>query len=398
MKRTLIYYSRRILILPLYWISMAMPKKKTLWIFGEYSGTTYADNSKYLFEYINTNQCPIQTVWLSRKKEIIDEVRAKGFTAHHVYSIKGVFYAMRAGAAICCVALSDMWANIISHQTLLVNLWHGTPLKKVGTDVSSGIFKQKKWVLPGKQFFGKILEWTGWKAKRHSQIWFSTSPEVSERFKGAFSLTDKEVVATGYPRTDPFFKKKENNKNDSIRKIIFMPTFRQQVGSPIDFLEPFGFDFDSVDTLLQKNKIKLWIRLHRYNFPPKNVVEKIEQSSNIFIHKNSDIYAELDQFDLLITDLSSIFFDYLLLDKPIVFSAFDMETYIKRDRDLYYPYDEITPGPKGTDWPSVLKHVVELLDNPTQYAKDRDVIKKRFNTFCDGKNSERVYEQIIKQI
>ena len=106
----------------------------------------------------------------------------------------------------------------------------------------------------------------------------------------------------------------------------------------------------------------------------------------------------MNQYDLLITDLSSILFDYLLLDKPIVFSAFDMDTYIKRDRELYYRYEEITPGPKGENWTEVMQHVLELLNDPSIYEEERAQIKNRFNTYHDGSSSERVYTHVVKMM
>ena len=398
MKNTFIYYFRRLLMLPLYWISLVIPKNKNIWIFGEYGGKTYADNPKHLFEYININQSQIQTVWLSRRKEIIDEIRSKGFRAYHIYSMQGAVFAMRAGRAICCVGLTDMWADIVSHQTLVLNLWHGSPIKHIGSDLKSGIFDQKKWNIPGKTLFSSLLEEIGWKTKTRQKIYFSASPEVSERFKSAFDLSDSEVVVTGYPRTDPQFVASKTIHRNPPRKVIFMPTFRSAMGSTVDFFEPFEFDFAAVEKLLEDNNIELWVRLHRYNYPPPHIAEKIQKSDSIFFQEKSDIYEELNQYDLLITDLSSILFDYLLLDKPIVFSAFDMDTYIKRDRELYYRYEEITPGPKGENWTEVMQHVLELLNDPSIYEEERAQIKNRFNTYHDGSSSERVYTHVVKMM
>ena len=398
MKNTLKYYFWRLLILPLYWISLITPKNKNIWIFGEYRGQTYADNPKHLFEYINLNQPQIETIWLSQNKGVIDEIRSKGYRAHHIYSLQGVVSGMRAGVAICCVGLTDMWADIISHRTVAVNLWHGSPVKHIGSDLQSGILVQKKWNIVGKAFLSSLLQLIGWKAKPRQNVYFSASPEVSERFKTAFDLSDGEVVVTGYPRTDPEFVESKTLQQNLPRKVIFMPTFRKARGSAVDFFEPFKFDFLAVEKLLKDNNIELWVRLHRYNYPPSHIVEKIQKSDSIFFQEKSDIYEELNQYDLLITDLSSIFFDYLLLDKPIVFSAFDMDTYVKQDRELYYPYEEITPGPKGENWSDVLQHVIELLNDTSIYEEYRQQVKHRFNTFCDGNSSERVYTHLVKMM
>ena len=101
------------------------------------------------------------------------------------------------------------------------------------------------------------------------------------------------------------------------------------------------------------------------------------------------------QTDFLITDYSSIFFDYLLLDKPIIFAPFDQEDYLKNDREFYYNYELVTPGIKAKDWDEVLERVKNLIycDNYT-YNEERAFIKKMFHTFSDGNSSERVFQAI----
>jgi CDP-glycerol glycerophosphotransferase (TagB/SpsB family) len=109
-----------------------------------------------------------------------------------------------------------------------------------------------------------------------------------------------------------------------------------------------------------------------------------------------DIYSVVPDYDILITDYSSIFFDYLLSDNPIIFAPFDYEKYITKDRELYYDYDEVTPGPKCKNWEEVLEWIVKFKENPNLFKKEREEVKNRFHKYHDGKNCERVYEEIIK--
>ena len=72
-----------------YLISFLIPKKRNLWVFGSWFGQKYADNSKYLFEYINNNHTDIETVWLSTSRKTIETIRSKGFSAVITFSFKG---------------------------------------------------------------------------------------------------------------------------------------------------------------------------------------------------------------------------------------------------------------------------------------------------------------------
>jgi CDP-glycerol glycerophosphotransferase (TagB/SpsB family) len=111
-----------------------------------------------------------------------------------------------------------------------------------------------------------------------------------------------------------------------------------------------------------------------------------------------DIYPLLKRVNILITDYSSVYFDFLLLDRPIIFAPFDLHEFVCLDgQELFYEYDEVTPGPKATDWKEVLALVERSLQTD-DYKTQRREICQRFNEFHDGKNSERVYNIIKKSL
>ena len=103
--------------------------------------------------------------------------------------------------------------------------------------------------------------------------------------------------------------------------------------------------------------------------------------------------------DILITDYSSIYFDYLLLDKPILFMPFDFEDYIENNARFYYNYNCVTPGPKCKDWNNVMEHLEKTFvsDGSTYgdcYQKQRDTIRQMFNDFRFN-NSERIAQRLF---
>jgi CDP-glycerol glycerophosphotransferase (TagB/SpsB family) len=120
-----------------------------------------------------------------------------------------------------------------------------------------------------------------------------------------------------------------------------------------------------------------------------------DNQSNIkFIRESMDPYELLLESTILITDYSSIYFDFLLTQRPIIFTPFDIEEYQKKDREFYYNYEDVTPGPKCQDWNEVLIWIEMFVKDITLFEKERKEVNKKFNKFDDFKNSERVYQMI----
>lgn len=123
--------------------------------------------------------------------------------------------------------------------------------------------------------------------------------------------------------------------------------------------------------------------------------QREETYSNIlFIKPFEDIYPLLPVSDYLITDYSSIYFDYLLLNKEIIFYPFDYTEYVNEDRKLYFDYDEITPGEKVYTFEKLLD-TLSILNN-LDFSKEREQIKNKFWRFQDGDSSSRIYEYFVK--
>ncbi|MCP4220690.1 MAG: hypothetical protein GY765_39045, partial [bacterium] len=117
-----------------------------------------------------------------------------------------------------------------------------------------------------------------------------------------------------------------------------------------------------------------------------------------FLYDLKDIYPFLPLADLLITDYSSIYFDYLLLDRPIVFFPYDLETYINEERGLIFEYDRLTPGPHCFSREELEKEVfTALVDLKDSYKEKREEIGKLAFTYRDGKSCQRVWRDIIEE-
>ena len=103
----------------------------------------------------------------------------------------------------------------------------------------------------------------------------------------------------------------------------------------------------------------------------------------------------LGNFDILITDYSSIYFDYLLLNRPIIFIPLDLEEYAQTRGFLLEPYDFWAPGPKVTTVDALIDEIRKCLADPACYEEERVVVNNLINRFQDGNSSRRVWEEVL---
>ncbi|MGB2631165.1 MAG: CDP-glycerol glycerophosphotransferase family protein [Candidatus Omnitrophota bacterium] len=376
----------------LYLMSFFIPKSKNIWVFGAWFGGTYSDNSKYLFEYVNKNQPGIRAIWLTTSKNTLELLRKKGYKAYRTYSLRGCWLSMRAKVGVICVSNRDInWYTMAGK--IIVNLWYGAPLKKVVYDDTITYER-----LSGAHlFFFPFL-------KKKWDLVVAPSHAVKKIMAGALRIPGGNIAVTGYPRNDVFFKEKTvetpfDEKLSEYRKKglkigIYMPTHRKEGRSSI--LSLLVDEIEDLNLELKKKQVILLVKLHYYHLKE---IEKLQlDHSNIYFIKNEDIeqdiYSILPLTDFMITDYSSVYFDYLLLDRPVIFAPFDMDDYIKVDRELYYDYNEITPGPKANSWKDVLRWVDDCVSSPDKYRSDRERVREIIHEYRDGDNSKRVYEKI----
>ena len=112
--------------------------------------------------------------------------------------------------------------------------------------------------------------------------------------------------------------------------------------------------------------------------------------------KVEDVQDLLVFTDILITDYSSVFFDFVLCDRPIIFYCYDFKEYLKNSRDMYYDYFEEMPGPfaKNQDELFQLLTSIEKLFIQNEYKEKYELFRKKFNYYLDGQSSERLYEHL----
>lgn len=385
-----IYYL--LINLILYLFAQLIPKNKTLWVFGAWFGQKYSDNPKAFFEYINQHQKHIDAIWVSKDSVVIEHIRSLGFKAYHEKSISGMWCQLRAKFAFVCQSLhDDLYSPCLSKNTKVVNLWHGIPLKKIMYDVFGDQLNSKNKI-------GRFFDFLSPYEKHRNNFLLATSIETQNILSKAFRLPKNRTLITGFPRNDIFLKTSIYDR-DTLYKCIYMPTFRGGVGTECDLFSSYAFDFSKVEALLIENNIELTLRMHPVNLPPKSLVAQMLNSKNIFLDSGGDIYDSISAYDCLITDYSSIYFDFLLSDKPIVFAPFDLIEYKQKERSLYFEFEEVTIRPYCYDWNEVIMRIIQLKKEgiSNEYKEKYQRLKNKFHDksiSIDSSFSECLYKKL----
>lgn len=216
---------------------------------------------------------------------------------------------------------------------------------------------------------------------------------VRDIYANAFDIDKSHVVAMGVPRTDIFFNKSEIGRRveEIFTKhmewrgkeiILYAPTFRDKTGDRSVFKPEL--DFDRLSDKLNENQIFI-IAPHPVMKTP--ILEK--KYPNIIEEREMHTIDLMFISSLLITDYSSVIFEYCLLKKPIVFFCYDLEMY---DRGFYFPYDECLPG-------KIIKNQNDL--EAYLASESRFTLASSYNDFaekymgaCDGKSTQRIVKLI----
>ena len=379
-----------------YFISFFSPKNKRIWIFGCWTGNTFSDNPKYLYLHIVEHYPEIRCVYICKDRKIVENLNIENKEAYYYYSMKGCLLSMRASVAFITAAHCDVNAFCCA-RILYIQLFHGTPIKKIyNDDCVNKVIKITKW----KTFMiKKVLKYLD-SVGRDDYITIA-SDNVAASFETAFKTTRNRMLVTGLARTDAYINPLNNKYIIDLKSridgplIAYLPTHRNygiHVKGQVDIMG----DLDYINEILRENNIYMLYKPHFNELG--NLSSRISKYTHIIIPDDdecmSDVYAFTPYCDLLITDYSSIYLDYLLADKPIVFFIYDFKYYTNSERDFYYDYDKVTPGPKCYNWIDTIKEALRLLKNDDT-SEQRTEICEFFNKYKDGNSCERIYQAVL---
>lgn len=391
-------------------ISFTIPKSNKIAIVGGWFGKRFADNSKHFYLYLNANLNDLgfdKVIWITRSKEIRDELMKEGYQVYSAWSIFSIWYHLRAKYHLIDQAPTDI-NSFLSVRSKRINLWHGFPLKKIGTYMNQKQFRPESKLLR----LANKLTTRGFWADHH----ILTTSDFSAVILGkAFGVDGRKVIISGYPRNyEPICDKPikyvpqhEKSSYEEIKEYIedgykiigYFPTFR-------DKRETLIFGTESIEEInrfldyCESVKIKF---VGKFHFAGKNDKFGDFENHKAFINlpSEADVYTFLDQLDILMTDYSSIYFDFLLWNRPILFFPYDLEYYRDEDRGLIFDYEEFTPGPKAYSIEELQTFFSQNIDvisekYEVQYRQKADLLKKKIFGDYNNMGIEHLITQIKK--
>lgn len=365
----------------------AWPRDDDLWVFGARGGAAFADNSKYLFAHVCAAEPDVRAVWLTKDPAVARRLQAAGYEAYHAHSLRGTWVNGRAGVVVLSQRLRDVNMPASAGATV-VQLWHGAPLKTVGWDAE----------LPSLPAPVRIAH-----AALADAIDLLVVPgEPFQRpLASGLRLPQNRMVTAGYPRHDGLLGRLDDPDppGDETRAVVatmadrefvfcYLPTFRHGDGEPLDA----NLDLAALDETLARVDAHLVVKAHPYDSIA--VPEDLDHVTGV--PADVDVQPLLRASDALITDYSSVAFDYLLLDRPVVFYAYDRDAY-RADRGFYFEYDAVTPGPVATDQTALHDAVVETR-RADAFAAERRALRARLFGDTAGLQSARVFESIRERL
>ena len=282
---------------------------------------------------------------------------------------------------------------------VFIQCWHGTPLKRLGCDL---------------EHFDNVLNTMKGIKKRYKieaskfSYFISPSKFASEKFISAWNLKEigKEniIVEEGYPRNDFLLnytkqdeeniKKKLGIENDNRKIILYAPTYRSdqhQTGVGYTYKEELNF------AKLQEEIGNKYIILFRPHYFIANIFDFEKYKGFVYNVSDIDDINELYIIsDILITDYSSVFFDYANLKRPMIFFMYDLEHYKNESNGFYIDLNEL-PGPI-VETQEDLEKSIEDVDFNIGSSKKYKEFNEKYNYLDDGNASKRVIEKVILEM
>jgi CDP-glycerol glycerophosphotransferase (TagB/SpsB family) len=365
-------------------LDQIVPKKPRRVVLGSDKGCKYNGNSRHLFEHLVQRE-GWDAYWLTESPEIYDAVSTQyPGRAVKAWSLR----ALRIGLTARWLAFSHSRYDLGPFAYLLrrrfVYLNHGVPLKAMGF--------AKAYKDPATPDTARTLGAVT-----------CCSPFEASLWSRAYRIPLDRMWITGVPRNDRLFVRDRGIRNrleikPGQRIVLFAPTYRES-GLLADYLPLPGLDRQALIDLLRRRDAVLLIRPHYYESTAARAMVAEMASDHVRIADEAavaDVNDLLPDIDVLVTDYSSIFFDFLLLDRPIIFSCADRTEY-ERDRGFMIDYDSNTPGEKVRTGPEFLIALDDVLSGRDRHRDFRAEVRDRFHRFADANSSARIARHMAEK-
>lgn len=373
-------------------IQRNLPKQNIV-MFESFLGKQYSDSPRAIYEEWRRQNREERLIWSMDRRQL-----------HHLpsdveyverLSLKWVYYMGRSKVWISNSRLPNWLPK--DPQTTYLQTWHGTPLKKLALDMQEVHMAETDRESYKKSFTKESSKW---------DFLIAPNEYSSKIFRRAFAF-HQDMLEIGYPRNDIFYQaermkqleKKVKHRLDipSDKKVIlYAPTWRDQQNEgrgKYRFQIPFDFqEFSS----RYGDQYVLLVRFH-YLVSEELNLESVHPHV-IDVSNYPDIAELYTISDVLITDYSSVMFDYAHLSRPMLFYTYDLEEYRDVIRGFYFDFTKEAPGPLVRKQDELFDAIDRLSDVTFQYKEKYDLFQKRFCEYDRGEASQIIVQTLSERM
>ncbi|MCG1028150.1 CDP-glycerol glycerophosphotransferase family protein [Virgibacillus halodenitrificans] len=363
-----------------------IPVDRNLILFESGLGKQFGDSPKNIYDEILKQDLDYKKIWVYNKAHRFADENTKKIKR---LSPQYYYYLLRAGY---WVNNQNFPAYIRKRpKTIFLQTWHGTPLKKMLHDLEEVHGRKEGYV---ERVSNAVQNW---------DYLLSPSEYATKAFRSAFKYKG-EMLEVGYPRNDVFYKTERHDVSESVanrlmldkrkKVILYAPTFRddQTKGK-----SKFSFDINLNLHEMQKRLGDEYIVLLRMHVLISNKLV-IDEELREFVRNVSgypDIQELLLLTDILITDYSSVMFDFANTGKPMIFYTYDLENYQNKLRGFYMDLAEEAPGPLVYSTEEIIDSVVNIEQTKESYKNKYKKFQEKYCYLDDGMAAKRVTNKLF---
>lgn len=353
-------------------------------VFESFRGDFYTDSPKYIYEYLLEKYGKnYDYVWIMNDNKDIpgNPKTCKRFSLKYYYYMATAKYWVINRRQARRLKKRD--------EQIILSTWHGTPLKRLGLDLENIYYSSPK---------TKIIFYNT------AKVWdYLVSPNryTTNILRSAFGY-EGEMLETGYPRNDILYNADDGKIEDiksrlnipkNKKVILYAPTFRDKSfeSETIESELILNFDLNKLKDEISDEYVII-IRAHYY---VSSKLDLTNYKGFAFDYSSYDDIAELYLIsDILITDYSSVFFDFANLKRPILFYPYDLEEYNSVDRGFYIDIYNDLPGPLLFTTEEIIDSIKNINSVKEEYSEKYDEFYDEFCSFEDGTASKRIVEKV----
>lgn len=375
--RTLIY--RKVFI--------RRPLNPQIILFECFFGRNYSDSPKYIFEYIAKQYGgEYECVWVLNRKTKLP------YPAKQVKRFSLRYYYYMAKAKYLVYNVRQPKSFIKRKGQVFLETWHGTPLKRLVFDQvevtgASPLYKE--------QVYNQSRSW---------DYLIAPNQFSSDIFRSCFQY-DKEMLETGYPRNDILHlpEKEQRQQVKAIKERLGIPMDKKVILYAPTWRDDEFYDKGQYRFTLQLDLKKMqdilgdeYVIVLRTHYFIVNVLDLSAYEGFVYNASNYDDIAHLYLIaDVMVTDYSSVFFDYANLKRPILFFMYDIEKYRDALRGFYIDIEEELPGPILMTSDEVISSIQELPQLTERYEKKYQLFYDKYCGWENGTSTKQVVDALF---